>query len=173
MVRNKKIVGFNDISLKIIGIDLLLGKEIWTYEPSIAQASVISYGSNTCVNECDSIVFSKIVTLHSSPIEAHVSLLVSLRSGMTYAWNIDATSGHILSSPTTFSSHSIKENLDIDRMNDKTNKQKVLGPLFSVMALVRDVDGHKGNFRYMLVRYIYYLLNRYACKSIDASIHVM
>mmetsp|Transcript_16375 Transcript_16375/g.15694 ORF Transcript_16375/g.15694 Transcript_16375/m.15694 type:complete len:1227 (-) Transcript_16375:96-3776(-) len=127
----KNEVGFSSAGLKIIGLDLLLGDEIWTFEPTLEQANRLSKGNDND-REGDVVVQARILTLHSSPLEAHISLVVSTKSGASYSWHIDASTGHILSA--TEDASSVQEK----------------GPLVGVMALGKE-QAHKGISQYLLM----------------------
>jgi hypothetical protein len=123
-------VGFSSAGLKIIGLDLLLGDEIWTFEPTLEKANRLSRG-NGDGKEGDVVVQARILTLHSSPLEAHISLVVSTKSGASYSWHIDASTGHLFS-PT----------------EDISTQER--GSLVGVMALGKE-HAYKGNSQYLLV----------------------
>jgi hypothetical protein len=87
---------FTSAAVKLIGLDLLLGEEIWSFEPLLEQGTLISKGSTSCEKDCDRVVFARVLTIHSSPLESRVSLVVSTLSGNTYSWDVDASTGQLL-----------------------------------------------------------------------------
>ena len=124
--------GFLGAGLKLAGLDLLSGEVIWTLDPTLESGQLLSTGSEDCVAECEAVTMARLVTVHSSPMGAEVMLLASVRSGATYAWHVDASSGesapHPSSSPDAFK-----------------------GPMVGVLSLQRGGDHHKGTTQYLLV----------------------
>jgi hypothetical protein len=125
--------GFLGAGLKLTGLDLLSGEVIWTLDPTLESGQLLSIGSDDCAAECNVVTLARLVTVHSSPMGAEVMLLLSVRSGATYAWHVDASSGKVTpsssSSPDAFK-----------------------GPLVGVLSLQRGGDHHKGTTQYLLVK---------------------
>ena len=121
-------------------MDLLTGDVIWTLDPTLESGRKISLGSEQCEiqndEECNGVLFAKIVTLHSSPQGSEISLLVSLVSGSTYAWNVDVATGFI--------SHE----------SSKQIPDKYEGHLVGIMSMERSGDVLKGTSQYLLVSLI-------------------
>lgn len=125
--------GFLGAGLKLTGLDLLSGEVIWTLDPTLESAQLLSTGSEDCVAECDAVMLARLVTVHSTPMGAEIMLLLSVRSGATYAWHVDASSGRV----TTHS---------------RSSPDAFKGPLVGVLSLQKGGDRYKGTTQYLLVR---------------------
>ena len=131
---------FSDAGLRLIGLDLLTGDVIWTLDPTLESGRKISLGSEQCEiehsEECNGVLFAKIVTLHSSPQGSEISLLVSLVSGSTYVWNIDVATG------------------SVSQENSKQLPGKYEGHLVGIMSMQRSGEASKGTSQFLLVSLI-------------------
>lgn len=127
--------GFMSAGLKLTALDLLTGDVIWTLEPTLESAQRISAGSADCLAECDAVSLARLVTVHSTPLGAEVMLLLSVRSGATYAWHVDASNGKIA----------------LGSGHTSTSQEASKGPLVGVMSLGRSAEHHRGTAQYLLV----------------------
>jgi hypothetical protein len=141
----KSTVGFSSAGLKVMGLDLLKGTVIWTLEPTLESGRVLSSASKECElkgkeekdGECSAVAFTRLVTMHSNPQGAEVTLLVSLVSGASYAWHFDASTGRVIPPHT--------ETPGLNRV--------FKGPLVGVLSVEKkNEDGVKGDLQYILVR---------------------
>jgi hypothetical protein len=128
-----------------MGLDLLKGTAIWTVEPTLESGRALSSASEECElkgkeekdGECGAVAFTRLVTMHSNPQGAEVTLLVSLVSGASYAWHLDASTGRVIPSHT-----------DTPGLN-----RAFKGPLVGVLSVEKkNEDGMKGDLQYILVR---------------------
>ena len=142
----KSTVGFSSAGLKLMGLDLLKGSVIWTVEPTLESGRVISSASDKCESggreqgegECNAVAFTRLLMIHSSPQGAEVTLLVSLRSGASYAWHLDASTGRILPPQAHLTPG--------PQIASK-------GPLVGVLSVEKkNEEGVKGDSQYTLVR---------------------
>jgi hypothetical protein len=138
-------VGFPSAGLKVMGLDLLKGTVIWTVEPTLESGRVLSSASKECElkgkeekdGECSAVAFTRLVIMHSNPQGAEVTLLVSLVSGASYAWHLDASTGRV-----------IPPHLETPGLN-----RAFKGPLVGALAVEKkNEDGMKGDLQYILVR---------------------
>ena len=141
----KSAEGFSSAGLKVMGLDLLKGIVIWTVEPTLESGRVLSSASKECElkgkeekdGECSAVAFTRLVKMHSNPQGAEVTLLVSLVSGASYAWHLDASTGRVIPphSETPGTNRAFK------------------GPLVGVLSVEKkNEDGMKGDLQYILVR---------------------
>ena len=140
----KSTVGFSSAGLKVMGLDLLKGAVIWTVEPTLESGRVLSSASKECElkgkeekeGDCSAVAFTRLVKMHSNPQGAEVTLLVSLVSGASYAWHLDASTGRVIPphSETPGPNTAFK------------------GPLVGVLSVEKkNEDGMKGDLQYILV----------------------
>ena len=152
--------GFSGAGIKISGLDLLTGEIIWTLDPTLESASTLS-SDEGCKENCDEVIFARLLSIHSSSSHSQISLIVSTKSS-TYTWDIDSSTGSKIrvSTPT---------------ITDSISK----GPLVGILSLEKHVDTHKGNSHYMLVRgkgrYSYkFIMDKifcFKCTSIHYFVH--
>ena len=135
-------IGFSGAGLRLTGLDLLTGEVIWTLDPTLESANVIST-NESCTENCDEVLFARLVSSHSSSSSSSVSFIVSTKSG-TFSWEIEASTGSIVHSTL-----------------GPGSGIKIQGPLVAVLSLAKHADDHKGISRYLLVstRNILLLLN--------------
>jgi hypothetical protein len=127
----------------------------------LEQANRLSKGNDND-REGDVVVQARILTLHSSPLEAHISLVVSTKSGASYSWHIDASTGihihiyvyiyiniYIYIYICTCIYICIYIGHLLNATEDDLSAQEK-GSLVGVMALGKE-QAHKGNSQYLLV----------------------
>ena len=116
-------------------------------EPTLESGRIISTASEKCASkeveeregECSAMAFTRLITMHSSPQGAEVSLLVSLESGASYAWHLEPSLGLIIPPHTPPSGP----------------KGVFKGPLVGVLSVEKkSEEGVKGDSQYILVRRI-------------------
>jgi hypothetical protein len=120
--------------LKLVGLDSITGEEMWALQPALDAAAVLAPGSEVDP-ATDGIVFARLVTLHSSVLESRIGLVVSLRSGRTYAWQVEAATGAL-------------------RPMDGLVPEAVeagCGPVVSILALGTYGEARKGDQQFLLV----------------------
>ena len=129
--------GFEAAQIKLVGLDLVSGDEIWCMNPSRSSATVLANGAGPTVDaqglDADAVSLARLVTLHSSMLETKVALIVSMKSGLTLSWTLDASNGSLL--PRVLS--------------DVNNDSK--GPVTSILALGTYGEARKGDLQYLLV----------------------
>ena len=130
--------GFEAAQFKLVGLDLVSGDEIWCLNPSRSSAAVLALGSGAQGLDVDEVSFARLVTLHSSMLETKVALIVSMKSGLTLSWTLDASNGRLLS----------RGDQDLAAggvINDST------GPVTSILSLGTYGEARKGDLQYLLV----------------------
>ena len=125
--------GFSGAGIKISGLDLLTGEIIWTLDPTLESASTIS-SDEGCKENCDEVIFARLLSIHSSSSHSQISFIVSTKSS-TYTWDIDSSTGS-------------KIHVSIPTIKEVVPK----GPLVAILSLEKNIDAHKGNSHYMMVR---------------------
>ena len=125
---------FSAARLKLVGLDSITGEEMWALQPALDAAAVLAPGE-VVDPATDGIVFARLVTLHSSVLESRIGLVVSLRSGRTYAWQVEAATGAL-------------------RPLDGLVPEAVeagCGPVVSILALGTYGEVRKGDQQFLLV----------------------
>ena len=129
--------GFEAAQFKLVGLDLVSGDEIWCLNPSRSSATVLAPGAGPTVDaqglDADAVSLARLVTLHSSMLETKVALIVSMKSGLTLSWTLDASNGRLLPRGPS----------------DVNNDSK--GPVTSILALGTYGEARKGDLQYLLV----------------------